>query len=57
MQPRGVEESVEVFHVHQKKDIRGNCKEIYELWKERNPMTKMNIYRCKIAVKQQELHS
>jgi hypothetical protein len=42
MEPRGAEGSVVVFHVHQRKDIGENYKEAFELWRERNPMMRIN---------------
>jgi len=42
MEPRGDEGSVVVFHVH-KNTLRENYTEAYKLWRERNPMTRMNI--------------
>lgn len=43
MEPRGVEGNVVVFLVHPRKDISGKCKEAYELWRDRNPTTRINI--------------
>jgi len=43
MEPSGEEESTVVFHVHQRKDIRKNYKKAYELWRDRNPMTRINL--------------
>jgi hypothetical protein len=41
MEPRGDEGSVMVFHVH--KALGENYKEAYKLWRDRNPMTRLNI--------------
>jgi len=54
MEPSGEEESIVVFHVHQRKDIRKNYKKAYELWRQES--NDMNKYRCKIIVKPEELH-
>jgi hypothetical protein len=42
-EPRGDEGSVMVFHVNHRKLVRENYKETYELWRERNPMTRIHI--------------
>jgi len=45
MEPRGDEGSVVVFHVQyiKEKTLGENYKEAYKLWRERTPMTRMNI--------------
>jgi len=43
MEARGDEGSVVVFCVHKEKTLRENYKEVYKLWRERNPVTRMNI--------------
>jgi hypothetical protein len=54
-EPRGDEGSVMVFHVHQRKTLGENYKEVYELWREES--NGENNYRYKIIVKPVELHS
>ena len=46
MEPREDEVGVVVLRVHKKNDIRKKYiqyKEAYELWRERNPVTRINI--------------
>jgi len=32
-----------VFHIHKKKTLRENYKEVYKLWRERNPVARINL--------------
>jgi len=43
MEPRGDEGSGLVFHIHQRKTLRENYKELYKLWRERNTVTRINL--------------
>jgi hypothetical protein len=43
IESRGDEGSVVVFHGHKKTTLGENYKEACELWRKRNPMTRINI--------------
>ena len=43
MEPRGDEGSVMCFTYIKEKTLRENYKEAYKLWRDRNPMTRLNI--------------
>ena len=43
MEPRGDEGSGVVFHIHERKDIKGELQGSNKLWKERNSVARFNL--------------